>query len=127
VVTILFAATALRAGDHPAFAFIWATSLVLLCRVGLLTACAFDSTQYTLYYFLLTLHPSAWYFSQSAVVLTFCAGLAAFGFCISLGGEPVFWPWARCSFIFGRIVQPASAKSAVGASGPTTGPSFSIG
>jgi serine/threonine-protein kinase len=90
VVTIVFAATALRTGDHPAFAFLWAASLVLLCRVGFLAACAFDTTRYTLYYFPLTFHPSAWYFSQSVVVLTFCAGLAFYGFYTSLGGKPVF-------------------------------------
>ena len=90
VVTTVFAATALRTGDHPAFAFIWAASLVLLCRVGFLAACTFDTTRYTLHYFPLTFHPSAWYFSQSVVVLTFCAGLAVYGFYISLGGKPVF-------------------------------------
>jgi Protein kinase domain len=90
VVTIVFAATALRTGDHPAFAIIWAASLVLLCRVGLLAAWAFDTTRYTMQFFPLTFHPSQWYFSQSVAVLVFCVGLAVYGFYTSLGGKPVF-------------------------------------
>jgi serine/threonine-protein kinase len=90
VVTIVFAATAVRTGDHPAIAFIWAASLVLLCRVGLLAACAFDTTRHTLYYFPLTFHPSAWYFNQSVTILAYCVGLAVYGFYTSLEGKPVF-------------------------------------
>jgi Protein kinase domain len=90
IVTIVFAATSIRAGDYPAFAIIWAASLVLLCRVGLLAAYAFDTTRYTLQFFPLTFHPSHWYFSRSMAVVAFCVGLAVYGFYISLGGKSPF-------------------------------------
>jgi hypothetical protein len=90
LVTIVYAATQLRTGDHPAFAIIWAASLVLLCRVGLLAAYAFDTTRYTLQFFPLTFHPSHWYFGQSMAAVAFCVGLAVYGFYVSLGGKSPF-------------------------------------
>jgi serine/threonine protein kinase len=90
IVTIVFAATQLRWGDSPWVAIIWAASLVLLCRVGLLAAYAFDTTRHTRQFFPLTFHPSHWYFGQSMAVVAFCVGLAAYGFYISLGGKSPF-------------------------------------
>jgi hypothetical protein len=146
-------------------------------------ACAFDSTRYTLYYFPLTFHPSAWYFTQSMVVLTFCVGLTVHGFLYQpLAVGAVFFrfrtsssagsprgqssqPWLRepaseLLLSISRVValsskQPVGCRKdqtlyqaqnlkvrrhrswsrlssltaldlAVDASGPTTGPSFSI-
>jgi hypothetical protein len=87
-VVILFA-PARFFDDGVVFAIIWAASLALLCRVGLLVLVAFDEVR-MIQWFPITVHPSQWYFGQSMVGVALCVGLAVYGFYTSLGGKAVF-------------------------------------
>ena len=76
-------------GSAAMIAVFLASGLYVLTRWGLfamLTTVVFSSWSE----FPLTVNTSSWYFPWSVVTMAIFAGLAAYGFVVSLGGQPLF-------------------------------------
>jgi tRNA A-37 threonylcarbamoyl transferase component Bud32 len=62
----------------------------VMLRFGLLATLSFFSVSFVVSWGIVTLDPSKWFFSTSTVQLLLVAGVAAYGFYASRGGEPLF-------------------------------------